>query len=228
MRVPGLRAVSFPFLICLTVGIVVGQVDVPVGESRGGLKLFRRVKRGDRTEIRVESKTIPPKAVYQFSRTVGPGRLVKVSGGVPGNVVRTYAVRYQNGKPAAKELLATKRTESRAALYWMGRSGYTASRHMFSRGRVMRLEATAYDPSAGRGKRATFRTATGLRAKYGVVAVDPRVIPLGTLLFVEGYGFALAADTGRAIKGNKIDLCLNTYRQAMGFGRQTVRVHILR
>jgi 3D (Asp-Asp-Asp) domain-containing protein len=63
--------------------------------------------------------------------------------------------------------------------------------------------------------------------QYGVVAVDPRVIPLGTRLFVEGYGSAIAGDTGGAIKGNRIDLCFNSDDEAEKVGRRTVRVLIL-
>ncbi|MGM0380378.1 MAG: 3D domain-containing protein [bacterium] len=70
-------------------------------------------------------------------------------------------------------------------------------------------------------------TALGLSAGYGIVAVDPRVIPLGTLLYVEGYGYALAADVGGAIKGNRIDLCFSNRRQALLFGRQYKTVYIL-
>jgi 3D (Asp-Asp-Asp) domain-containing protein len=53
------------------------------------------------------------------------------------------------------------------------------------------------------------------------------VIKLGTYVYVEGYGFAIAADTGGAIKGNRIDLCFNSRREALNFGRKTVKVHIL-
>ena len=53
----------------------------------------------------------------------------------------------------------------------------------------------------------TGRTYLGLKAERGIVAVDPRVIPLGARVHVEGYGEALAADIGSAIKGNRIDLC---------------------
>ncbi len=70
-------------------------------------------------------------------------------------------------------------------------------------------------------------TASGIRACYGVVAVDPRVIPLGTRLYVEGYGYCIAADTGGAIKGNKIDLCFNSYSEAVNYGRKNVTVYIL-
>lgn len=60
-----------------------------------------------------------------------------------------------------------------------------------------------------------------------VIAVDPRVIPLGTKVWVEGYGEAIAADTGGAIKGNKIDVFIPTDGQARNWGVRTVTVKIL-
>ena len=71
------------------------------------------------------------------------------------------------------------------------------------------------------------------KSKVGAVAVDPRVIPLGTKLYVESldntkdYGFCVAEDTGGAIKGNKIDLFFNTAGEVKNFGRRKVRVYIL-
>jgi 3D (Asp-Asp-Asp) domain-containing protein len=109
----------------------------------------------------------------------------------------------------------------------MGPEGYASSRHKFERGRVLIMSASAYDPSPQTIPGTTGRTATGLRAGYGVVAVDPRVIPLRSLVYVEGYGFAIAADTGGAIKGNRIDLCYDSRSTALRFGRKRVRVHIL-
>lgn len=87
------------------------------------------------------------------------------------------------------------------------------------------MNSTAYTPSAGL-KNPTFRTATGRIAKFGVIAVDPRVIKLNTLVFVENYGFAIAADTGGAIKGNIIDVCLPTESQCRQWGRRKVKVHV--
>ncbi len=86
------------------------------------------------------------------------------------------------------------------------------------------VEATAYIPSDGGG---SGITATGMVAQHGVIAVDPRVIPLGTRVYIPGYGEAIAADTGGAIRGNRIDLCMNTYREAINFGRRNVEVYIL-
>jgi 3D (Asp-Asp-Asp) domain-containing protein len=180
-------------------------------------------------EIRVESKQIPTTVEYQFSRLVGPGRLQKAQSGKPGEVRRTYQVVRKNGKPIAKKLIKEERIEPEPILFLMGKSGYTTSRSSFGRGRVMVMEATAYDPSpATIGRGATGRTAMGLVATYGHVAVDPRVIPMGSLVFVEGYGFAIASDKGSAIKGNRIDLCYDSRATALSFGRKKVKVHLLR
>ena len=59
------------------------------------------------------------------------------------------------------------------------------------------------------------------------VAVDPNVIPLGSKVYVEGYGYAIASDTGGAIKGNKIDLYMNSVQDCFAFGRRTVTVHLV-
>ncbi len=96
--------------------------------------------------------------------------------------------------------------------------------------RVMYLEATAYthaQPGGCINGTGDGLTALGIPVREGVVAVDPNVIPLGTELYIEGYGNALAADTGGAIRGNKIDLFFSTNSRAMQFGRRTVRVEII-
>ncbi|MDV4152389.1 3D domain-containing protein [Clostridium sp. AL.422] len=59
------------------------------------------------------------------------------------------------------------------------------------------------------------------------VAVDPNVIPLGSKVYVEGYGYAIASDTGGAIKGNKIDLYMNSVQECFSFGRRSVTVHLI-
>ncbi|MCL2565738.1 MAG: 3D domain-containing protein [Defluviitaleaceae bacterium] len=87
------------------------------------------------------------------------------------------------------------------------------------------MESTAY--SAQQPGLSNY-TASGHRAVRGVIAVDPSVIPLGTWVYVEGYGRALASDTGGAIRGNKIDLCFDTVAEAIQHGRRNVRVWILR
>ena len=93
-------------------------------------------------------------------------------------------------------------------------------------GRTITMRSTAYtsDPSENGGY---STTAMGTAIRYGVAAVDPNVIPLGTRLYIEGYGYARAEDTGGAIKGNKIDLVFGSKSQSNNWGRRPVRVTIL-
>lgn len=91
--------------------------------------------------------------------------------------------------------------------------------------RVLTLTATGYGP--GENGPWGNRTALGTRVRFGVVAVDPRVIKLGTRLYVEGYGECVAEDTGGAIKGMRIDLAFNSDSVANQYGRRRVRVVIL-
>lgn len=87
------------------------------------------------------------------------------------------------------------------------------------------VEATAYSPQQ---PNLSNYTATGIRATRGVVAVDPSVIPLGTNLYIPGYGHAVAADTGGAIRGKKIDLCFDNIQESIEFGRRNIKVYILK
>ncbi|MDO5755572.1 MAG: cell wall-binding repeat-containing protein [Tissierellia bacterium] len=96
----------------------------------------------------------------------------------------------------------------------------------FSYSRVLTMNATAYtsDPAENGGYSVT---ALGTPIRVGVAAVDPRVIPLGTKLYVEGYGYCTAEDTGGAIKGNKIDLVFGSKQESYNFGRRQVTVYVL-
>ncbi|PAV28844.1 cell wall-binding protein [Virgibacillus profundi] len=95
-------------------------------------------------------------------------------------------------------------------------------------GRTFSVEATAYTAYC---TGCSGITATGVNLKENphakVIAVDPNVIPLGTKVYVEGYGHAVAADTGGAIVGNRIDIHLPTKDQAYDWGRRTVTITIL-
>ncbi|WP_121610978.1 3D domain-containing protein [Mesobacillus foraminis] len=75
-------------------------------------------------------------------------------------------------------------------------------------------------------------TYTGINLKKNpnakVISVDPKVIPLGSKVYVEGYGYAVAADKGSAIKGKRIDVFMNSYNKAIQWGRRTVKVQILK
>ncbi|WP_368901261.1 3D domain-containing protein [Oceanobacillus oncorhynchi] len=95
-------------------------------------------------------------------------------------------------------------------------------------GETISVEATAYTADCNG---CSGVTATGVDLNQDpnakVIAVDPNVIPLGSEVYVEGYGYATAADTGGAINGNKIDLHVPSQDEAVNFGRQQVNVTIV-
>ena len=86
------------------------------------------------------------------------------------------------------------------------------------------MEATAYS-----GHTITATGTIPVRDPNGIstVAVDPDVIPLGSKLYIPGYGYAIAADTGGVIKGNKIDLFMNSHEECITFGRRNITVHLV-
>ncbi|MGN4784985.1 cell wall-binding protein EntB [Bacillus cereus group sp. MYBK209-1] len=99
--------------------------------------------------------------------------------------------------------------------------------------RELTVVATAYtaDPSENGTYGGRVLTAMGHdlteNPNMRIIAVDPKVIPLGSKVWVEGYGEAIAGDTGSAIKGNRIDVLMGSKSKAMNWGRQTVKVKIL-
>jgi len=84
----------------------------------------------------------------------------------------------------------------------------------------LRVDAVAYSTPG--------KTAIGMPVRKGVVAVDPKVIPLRARLFVPGYGKAIAADVGTAIKGRLIDVWFPTLAAARAWGRRTIVITVYR
>lgn len=155
--------------------------------------------------------------------------------GSDGLANRTYREYYENGELVNREMIEENvkvaAVDEVVEYGTKSRNRIAYSRSNISRGSEYRYKdcitvtATAYCTGT--------TTATGMRARYGVIAVDPRVIPLGSRLYIEGangtwiYGTAVAADTGGAIKGNKIDLYVESYSDAISFGCRTAKVYIL-
>lgn len=94
--------------------------------------------------------------------------------------------------------------------------------------KVITVSASAYTLNFAR---CTGITATGINLKKNpnqkVISVDPKVIKLGTKVYVPGYGTAIAGDTGGAIKGNKIDVFIPSQKAAIQWGRKTIKIQIL-
>ncbi|MBE7023683.1 MAG: DUF348 domain-containing protein [Ruminococcaceae bacterium] len=213
------------------------------------------------TEKVIEAiEEIPYESTERKNNTLASGTRKVVQRGKPGEKTVSYKVFYEDGVEVRRETVEEKVvTEAIAQITEIGTKQSissvkktapspstkvaqataavkTSRSGNLSYSRVIPMNATAYDASSC-GKSPSHPaygiTATGMRAGYGVVAVDPRVIPLGSKLYIESadgsyiYGSAVAADTGGAIKGNRIDLCFNSRSEAISFGRRQVKVYIL-
>lgn len=141
-----------------------------------------------------------------------------------------YMVRYEDGVEVSRnEISRTTSKEPVSKLVALGtRTEVSREGTVIRFVRAIEVVATAYCPcEICCGKNANGYTYTGVPAKRGVIAVDPQVIPLGSRVYVDGYGFAVAADIGSAIKGNRIDVCYDTHQEAMRWGVKKVKVYIL-
>ena len=93
-----------------------------------------------------------------------------------------------------------------------------------SNARIVTVEAYAYSPQdPGMGS----HTASGTLLRRGVIAVDPNYIPMGTSVYIPGYGTAVAEDIGWNIQGNTIDIAFDTHEEAIWFGRQFIEIYLL-
>ena len=130
----------------------------------------------------------------------------------------TYEVTYADGKEIARKEISRERVKKPVTKIIHKSTVGTINGKEYSR----KFTVKAYSYTGG------GRTASGLPAAVGRIAVDPRVIPLGTRVYVEGYGFATAADTGGNIKGNTIDVYYNSAGQCRSWGCRNVMIYILK
>ena len=188
----------------------------------------RESTRETTTEVE-QREPIPYPTLRRMSSELRSGSSKTVRAGINGEKRVTYRVFKQDDEEVRREVLSSKIVKSPVPeVIAMGQRGSLPSRGYFSGRKTFEMIATGYDASpASNGGNRSGRTALGLKIGRGVVAVDPRFIPLGTRLYIEGYGYAVAADTGGAIKGNRIDLGHDSSRAAENVGRRKVIVHIL-
>lgn len=165
------------------------------------------------------------------------GKEKVITEGKAGKVSKTYEIVKENGQEVTRTLQAeTIIEEPVKKVVAVGTKVVTASATTTSRnnsaapagGKEFYVTSTAYTASCA-GCSGITATGINLKANPGmkVIAVDPKVIPLGSKVWVEGYGYAIAGDTGGAIKGNKIDVFVASKSDAYAWGRKKVRIKVL-
>lgn len=194
-----------------------------------------------RKDFYLETVDMPPQEIIRFTDDLKPDEQQLVQEGEAGLMLVRRALVTRDGEPAGEELVSTEVLKpSRDHVTEVGRERLviTGDGTLRRYSAVYNMTATAYDAgyySTGKnpGDPAYGITRSGTQVRPGVVAVDPRVIPLGSTLYVESagrspsYGISYAEDTGGAIKGNRIDLYYESRTAALRFGRQPVKVYVL-
>jgi uncharacterized protein YabE (DUF348 family) len=165
---------------------------------------------GERTEI--EEWELPYQTFYRDDAAMLVGEYAETQAGVNGYVHREYSVVYENGVEVSRELVLAETVSPTHQVIAQGTAvpapvavapaAPVVASPSGDCARTLTVWATWYTAaSAGGG-----RTATGTIVRKGTVAVDPSVIPLGTSMYIPGYGYGVAEDTGGAVVGNIIDL----------------------
>ncbi len=175
----------------------------------------------------------------QKDSTMFSGEKMVLQRGQAGLQADTYLVTYRDGEYYSEELVNSEVTEPVTEIVAVGtvvvaslnsddedsENESTASNQVAPNGmsyaKVLTCKATAYHEPEG------SLTKSGTLSRVGAIAVDPSVIPLGTKLYVEGYGYCVAEDTGGLIKGNRIDVYLDSEEECINWGVKSVTVYIL-
>lgn len=209
-----------------TVKYALEAYGIPVGKN-DRVEPAKNQQLTDGTEIKVtrivykevvESESIPFKTKIEGTDEL-PAKTEKVvQKGQNGEDKVTYKVTYADGKEIARKEIARETVKKPVKKIIKRSTVGTINGAEYAR----KFTVKAYSYTGG------GTTASGLPAAVGRIAVDPRVISLGTRVYVEGYGFATAADTGGNIKGNTIDVYYNSESQCRQWGCRYITIYILK
>lgn len=181
--------------------------------------------------VKVSKKTVTENEPVKYDTVVEENsnlnesyKKVKISG-VNGQKQVTYEAVYKDNELYSKTEKTSKVIVAPInEVVVVGTAKLSASRGGANSGQVLSCSATAY--SGGWGT-SSGRKPQRVEGGLSTIAVDPSFIPMGSKVYVEGYGYAVAADTGTAIKGNKIDLYFNSYQESCDWGLRKVNVTII-
>jgi uncharacterized protein YabE (DUF348 family) len=231
------------------VASVLAYQEVVLGkEDTVSLDLNQKIQNGLKiaitrvnTVIDIETESIDYSTVVKKDYNAYEGTKSTVQQGQAGERQIKTQVVYEDGKEVSRTVVSDSvvkqpvdeivsvGTLGQLALSRGGTITYTNTISMKATAYTLSYSDTGKNPGdAGYGKTASGRYVVRDSNGYSTVAVDPRVIPLGTKLYVEGYGYAIAADTGGAVKGNIVDLYFDTKSDCYNFGVRKVKVYVLK
>lgn len=194
----------------------------------GGWLQFRVVEREW-----VEDRAIAPPERERKTWLMQEGWTVILREGAPGLERVRLRERRRGRKSLGQEVVSSellKEPRREVRLVGASRQANAINAYRLTRAvKSYRMLATGYGPGPEENSwEYAGITKLGWRTRRGIVAVDPKVIPLRSLLYIEGYGLAWAGDVGGAIKGDRIDLCFNKTQEALKWGKRHAYVYVLR
>ncbi|WHY56836.1 G5 and 3D domain-containing protein [Peribacillus simplex] len=199
-------------------------------EAENTVNVVRIEKVTDVVEEPVDFAVITKK---DDSLSKGKEKIVKE--GKDGLISKKYEVVKENGKEVKRELLSEKvvnKKQDKVVTVGTRTTVAQASRGVTNvsstSGKEIYVSSTAYTASC-KGCSGVTSTGVDLKSNPGakIIAVDPNVIPMGSKVYVDGYGYAVAADKGGAIKGNRIDVFFSSKNDAYRWGVKRVKVRVL-
>lgn len=211
-------------------GVTLGEDDVLSVDPATPLTADMEVRVAHRTqEIEVVEAEIPYDTLRQDDPYTFIGQTREIQAGEPGlSEIRTM-VTYEDGVEVDREVLdeyvIKEPTPQIMGFGTMGVVSRGGQEYRYTR--TVDVVSTGYTPGRESNPHGIGVTYTGMKAQRGVVAVDPNVIPLYSRIYIDGYGPAIAGDTGGDIVGNRIDLCFDTVEEALQWGVRPVTVYIL-
>ena len=228
-------------------GVTLGEYD-ETAPRIDEIALGNLVINVDRITVREETKetVLAYSTEKHNNNTIAKGTEIVTGAGKPGLRTDTYRVTYRDGELYKEELINSEITDPVSRIIEVGTAAdnyilnyqikqQTATTNNsenesaasncinysgFTCKKVLTMTATAYHEPPG------SLTKSGTLSRVGAVAVDPDVIPLGTVLYVEGYGFCIAEDTGGLIKGDRIDVYLDSEAVCEEWGVKSVNVFV--
>ena len=191
------------------------KLSAPITDGMS-IRIYR-----DRVRKSEENETLAPGLLREWDIFLGPGEERIIDSGQVGLLKKTFLTFWRDGALISKQEVGTKMVAaSRPRVVASGSYELVSRQGVSFGGKPIRLMSTAYSFTGN-------HTAVGANTQRGIVAVDPNVVPLGTHMFIEGYGYAVAADTGGAIKGKRIDLFFENRVDATHWGRRPVNAYLL-
>ncbi len=198
-------------------GVKVGKLDIvePSADTLMSDGMDIVVKR-----VRIEKKTVVEKVAFKTvtkeDSSLDQGKTKVVKKGRKGKAKITYRIKYIDGKVASKKKISKKIIRKPVNKVVAEGTRFVFDGSSYSR----KLTVKAYAYTGG------GRTAMGTQARVGEIAVDPSVIPLGTTVYIEGVGERRAEDTGGNIKGNTIDIYMNSEAECRSWGVRYITIYI--